>query len=41
MAAHMLESLKVKSIQLMTNNPRKIDELTCHTGSRSPGASPW
>lgn len=27
-AAHMLESLHVKSIQLITNNPRKIDELT-------------
>jgi GTP cyclohydrolase II len=27
-AAHMLFSLKVKSIQLMTNNPRKLNELT-------------
>jgi GTP cyclohydrolase II len=27
-AAHMLWSLKVKSIRLMTNNPRKIEELT-------------
>ena len=27
-AAHMLFSLKIKSIQLMTNNPRKINELT-------------
>jgi len=26
-AAHMLASLKVKSIQLMTNNPRKIADL--------------
>jgi GTP cyclohydrolase II len=26
-AAHMLASLKVKSIRLMTNNPRKINEL--------------
>ena len=26
-AAHMLMSLKVQSIQLMTNNPRKIDDL--------------
>jgi GTP cyclohydrolase II len=26
-AAHMLDSLKVKSIQLMTNNPKKIEEL--------------
>lgn len=29
-AAHMLESLKVKSIRLMTNNPRKIADLTAH-----------
>jgi GTP cyclohydrolase II len=27
-AAHMLESLKVKSIRLITNNPKKIEELT-------------
>jgi GTP cyclohydrolase II len=27
-AAHMLDSLKIKSIQLMTNNPRKIQNLT-------------
>jgi GTP cyclohydrolase II len=27
-AAHMLTSLKIRSIQLMTNNPRKIHELT-------------
>ncbi len=27
-AAHMLVSLKVKSIRLMTNNPRKIQNLT-------------
>jgi GTP cyclohydrolase II len=27
-AAHMLNSLKVKSIRLMTNNPRKLDGLT-------------
>ncbi len=26
-AAHMLDSLKVRSIRLMTNNPRKISEL--------------
>jgi len=29
-AAHMLFSLKVNSIQLMTNNPKKIDDLTKH-----------
>jgi GTP cyclohydrolase II len=29
-AAHMLESLKVKSIRLMTNNPRKLSSLTQH-----------
>ncbi|HEY5671462.1 MAG TPA: GTP cyclohydrolase II [Anaerolineales bacterium] len=29
-AAHMLHSLKVKSIQLMTNNPRKINELAAY-----------
>jgi GTP cyclohydrolase II len=27
-AAHMLMSLKINSIQLMTNNPKKIDQLT-------------
>src|SRR5512147_3008796 len=27
-AAHMLYSLKVKSIKLMTNNPKKINDLT-------------
>lgn len=27
-AAHMLESLKIKSIQLMTNNPKKMNDLT-------------
>jgi len=27
-AAHMLESLKVKSIRLLTNNPRKLNDLT-------------
>jgi len=27
-AAHMLMSLKIESIQLMTNNPKKIDQLT-------------
>jgi len=29
-AAHMLYSLKVKSIRLMTNNPRKIADLKAH-----------
>jgi GTP cyclohydrolase II len=27
-AAHMLMSLKVESVQLMTNNPKKIEQLT-------------
>jgi GTP cyclohydrolase II len=27
-AAHMLESLKVESIRLLTNNPRKLNDLT-------------
>jgi GTP cyclohydrolase II len=27
-AAHMLMSLKIESIQLMTNNPKKINQLT-------------
>jgi GTP cyclohydrolase II len=30
LAAHMLMSLKVESIQLMTNNPRKIEDLKRH-----------
>ena len=29
-AAHMLDTLHVKSVALMTNNPRKIDDLTKH-----------
>jgi len=29
-AAHMLDSLKVKSIRLMTNNPRKLNDLTSY-----------
>jgi GTP cyclohydrolase II len=29
-AAHMLFSLQVESIQLMTNNPKKINDLTQH-----------
>lgn len=42
-AAHMLFSLKVKSIQLMTNNPRKIEDLTRHgvvVSSRLPHIIP-
>lgn len=27
-AAHMLMALKIESVQLMTNNPKKIDQLT-------------
>ena len=33
-AAHMLFSLKIRSIQLMTNNPRKINDLTKNWASR-------
>jgi len=29
-AAHMLNSLKVRSIRLLTNNPRKVNELARH-----------
>jgi GTP cyclohydrolase II len=29
-AAHMLDSLRVKSIQLMTNNPKKLNDLTAY-----------
>lgn len=29
-AAHMLHALKVRSVHLMTNNPRKIDDLKRH-----------
>lgn len=29
-AAHMLHSLRVKSIRLLTNNPRKVEELARH-----------
>ncbi|RPI96854.1 MAG: GTP cyclohydrolase II [Chloroflexi bacterium] len=29
-AAHMLMALKIESIQMMTNNPKKIDQLTCY-----------
>lgn len=27
-AAHMLKALRIESVQLMTNNPKKIDQLT-------------
>jgi GTP cyclohydrolase II len=29
-AAHMIHSLTVRSVRLMTNNPKKIDQLTRH-----------
>lgn len=29
-AAHMIQSLNIRSIQLMTNNPRKVEQLTRH-----------
>ncbi len=29
-AAHMIDSLRIKSIRLMTNNPRKVRDLTRH-----------
>lgn len=29
-AAHMLQSLEIKSIKLMTNNPKKINDLKEH-----------
>ncbi len=38
-AAHMLHSLRVGSIQLMTNNPRKVEELMRH-GARIAGRLP-
>jgi len=42
-AAHMIHSLSVRSVQLMTNNPRKIEQLT-HFGvvvsSRIPHVIP-
>lgn len=38
-AAHMLNSLKVKSVRLMTNNPRKIADLT-HYGINVTGRIP-
>ena len=38
-AAHMLHSLRVRSIQLLTNNPRKVDELK-RLGLRITGRLP-
>ncbi len=38
-AAHMLHSLHVRSIRLMTNNPRKVEDLTC-LGVRIVGRVP-
>ena|SRR3990172_196868 len=38
-AAHMLESLHVRSIRLITNNPRKIEDLT-HLGTKVSGRIP-
>ncbi|HET9493125.1 MAG TPA: GTP cyclohydrolase II [Chloroflexia bacterium] len=38
-AAHMLHSLKVKSVNLMTNNPRKIQGLIDH-GIKVTGRTP-
>jgi GTP cyclohydrolase II len=38
-AAHMLHSLKVASVQLLTNNPRKLEELVRH-GVRVAGRTP-
>jgi GTP cyclohydrolase II len=38
-AAHMLHSLRVRSIRLMTNNPRKVDELS-KLGVRIAGRQP-
>jgi GTP cyclohydrolase II len=38
-AAHMLKALKVESVQLMTNNPKKIDQLT-HYGVQVNGRIP-
>ena len=29
-AGHMIHSLEVQSVRLMTNNPEKITQLTCH-----------
>ena len=38
-AAHMLHSLRVRSIRLLTNNPRKVEELTRY-GVRISGRLP-
>jgi len=38
-AAHMLHSLKVRSVRLLTNNPRKIEDLT-RLGVRISGRLP-
>ena len=38
-AAHMLHSLRVRSIRLLTNNPRKIEDLA-HFGVRITGRLP-
>jgi GTP cyclohydrolase II len=38
-AAHMLESLQVKSIRLITNNPKKIEDLV-HNGIKVTGRIP-
>jgi GTP cyclohydrolase II len=38
-AAHMLSSLRVRSIRLLTNNPKKVDELTRY-GIRITGRQP-
>jgi GTP cyclohydrolase II len=38
-AAHMIHSLGVRSIELMTNNPRKIEQLTQY-GVRVVGRKP-
>lgn len=38
-AAHMLHSLRVRSIRLLTNNPRKVDELA-RLGIRIAGRQP-
>ncbi len=38
-AAHMLHSLQVQSVRLLTNNPRKVQELVAH-GVRVAGRVP-